>query len=166
MIGRIKNVMLSLPPHCNGIKKTKIGDVPVIESYTQWIIRWKYLVVLASLVTVVAATYGGQFLKFSNDYRMFFGEDNPQLLAFEKMQKTYNKNDNILFVITPKSGKVFSKDTLTVIQDITKEAWQVPYSTRVDSITNHQHTAAEEDDLIVEDLVLDPAVLTDQDRTY
>jgi len=135
----------------------------VIESYTRWIIRWKYLVVLASLVTVVAATYGGQFLKFSNDYRMFFGEDNPQLLAFEKMQKTYNKNDNILFVITPKSGKVFSKDTLTVIQDLTKEAWQVPYSTRVDSITNHQHTAADEDDLIVEDLVIDPDVLTEQD---
>ena len=135
----------------------------MIESYTRWIIRWKYLVVLASLVTVVAATYGGQFLKFSNDYRMFFGEDNPQLLAFEKMQKTYNKNDNILFVITPKSGKVFSKDTLTVIQDLTKEAWQVPYSTRVDSITNHQHTAADEDDLIVEDLVIDPDVLTEQD---
>jgi predicted RND superfamily exporter protein len=135
----------------------------VVESYTRWIIRWKYLIVLASLVTVIAATYGGQFLKFSNDYRMFFGEDNPQLLAFEKMQKTYNKNDNILFVITPKSGKVFSKDTLTVIQDLTKEAWQVPYSTRVDSITNHQHTAADEDDLIVEDLVIDPDVLTEQD---
>ncbi len=135
----------------------------MVESYTRWIIRWKYLVVLASLITVIAATYGGQFLKFSNDYRMFFGEDNPQLLAFEKMQKTYNKNDNILFVVTPKSGKVFSKETLTVIQDLTREAWQVPYSTRVDSITNHQHTAADEDDLIVEDLVLDPNVLTEQD---
>jgi len=135
----------------------------VIESYTRWIIRWKYLVVLASLVATFAATYGGQFLGFSNDYRMFFGEDNPQLLAFEKMQKTYNKNDNILFVITPSSGKVFSRETLTVIQDITKEAWQTPFSTRVDSITNHQHTAAEGDDLIVEDLVVDPDVLTESD---
>jgi len=120
-------------------------------------------VVLATLAVVFASTYGGQFLSFSNDYRMFFGEDNPQLLAFEKMQKTYNKNDNILFVITPKSGKVFSKDTLTVIQDITKEAWQVPFSTRVDSITNHQHTAAEGDDLVVEDLVINPDVLTESD---
>ncbi|RKZ66654.1 MAG: hypothetical protein DRQ44_06465 [Gammaproteobacteria bacterium] len=135
----------------------------MIESYTRWIIRWKYLVVLATLAVVFASTYGGQFLSFSNDYRMFFGEDNPQLLAFEKMQKTYNKNDNILFVITPKSGKVFSKDTLTVIQDITKEAWQVPFSTRVDSITNHQHTAAEGDDLVVEDLVINPDVLTESD---
>jgi len=119
--------------------------------------------VLASIAVVFAAAYGGQYLGFSNDYRMFFGENNPQLLAFEKMQKTFNKNDNILFVVTPNSGKVFSKDTLTVIKDITEEAWQIPFSTRVDSITNHQHTSAEEDDLIVDDLVVDPDALTDND---
>lgn len=135
----------------------------MIESYTRWIIRWKYLVVLASIAVVFAAAYGGQFLGFSNDYRMFFGDDNPQLIAFEKMQKTFNKNDNILFVVTPKSGKVFTRETLAVIKDLTKEAWQVPYSTRVDSITNHQHTSAEEDDLIVDDLVSDPNTLSDSD---
>lgn len=135
----------------------------MIESYTRWVIRWKYLVVLASIALAVAAAAGGQFLGFSNDYRMFFGDDNPQLLAFEKMQKTFNKNDNILFVVTPKSGKVFTAETLAVIKDITTEAWQIPYSTRVDSITNHQHTFAEEDDLIVDDLVPDPTALTDSD---
>ncbi len=135
----------------------------MIESYTRWIIRWKYLVVLIAIVLAFAAASGGRFLSFSNDYRMFFGEENPQLLAFEKMQATFNKNDNILFVVTPKSGKVFSKETLTVIKDITHEAWQVPFSTRVDSITNHQHTSAEEDDLIVDDLVVDPDTLTDSD---
>jgi len=135
----------------------------MIESYTRWIIRWKYLVVLASIAITFAAASGGQYLSFSNDYRMFFGEDNPQLLAFEKMQATFNKNDNILFVVTPKSGKVFSRNTLAVIKDLTEEAWQVPFSTRVDSITNHQHTTAEEDDLIVDDLVVDPDALTDSD---
>ena len=137
----------------------------MIESYTRWVIRWKYLLVLVSIVLALAAASGGRFLGFSNDYRMFFGDDNPQLLAFEKMQKTFNKNDNILFVVTPKSGKVFTPETLTVIQDITKEAWQIPYSTRVDSITNHQHTFAEEDDLIVDDLVSDPTALTVSDLT-
>ena len=135
----------------------------MVESYTRWVIRWKYLVVLASIALVFAAAYGGQFLGFSNDYRMFFGEDNPQLIAFEKMQKTFNKNDNILFVVTPKSGKVFSRETLAVIKDITEEAWQVPFSSRVDSITNHQHTTAVEDDLVVDDLVVEPATLTDSD---
>jgi len=33
---------------------------------------------------------------------------------------------------------------------MTNEAWQVPYSRRVDSITNYQHTFSEEDYLVVE----------------
>ena len=135
----------------------------MVETYTRWIIRWKYLVVLLSFTAVAAATYGAQFLGFSNDYRMFFSEDNPQLLAFEKMQRTFNKNDNILFVITPESGKVFSRETLTVIKDITEQGWQIPYSTRVNSITNYQHTTAEEDDLVVDDLVVEPSSLSDED---
>ena len=131
----------------------------MVELYTQIIIRWRYLVVLLTLVTVAVIGYGAQRLSFSNDYRMFFGPDNPQLLAFEKMQNTFNKNDNILFVITPKDGRVFTDETLAAIKDITEEAWQIPFSTRVDSITNYQHTVAEEDDLIVDDLVPDPAAL-------
>jgi predicted RND superfamily exporter protein len=135
----------------------------MIESYTRWIIRWRYLVVLVTIALTLAAASGGRFLGFSNDYRMFFGDENPQLLAFERMQATFNKNDNVLFVVTPKSGKVFTRDTLAVIKDLTEEAWQTPYSTRVDSITNHQHTTAEDDDLIVDDLVVDPDSLSDSD---
>ena len=132
----------------------------MVEAYTRWIIRWKYLVVVASFAVVAAALYGGQYLGFSNDYRMFFGDDNPQLLAFEKMQRTFNKNDNIMFVVTPKNGKVFTPDVLAAIQDLTEQAWQIPFSSRVDSITNFQYTYAEEDDLIVDDLVPDPNALS------
>ncbi len=135
----------------------------MVELYTHFIIRWRYLVLLLTIALVMIAGYGGQNLGFSNDYRMFFGPDNPQLLAFEKMQNTFNKNDNIMFVITPKDGKVFTVETLTAVKDITEEAWQIPFSTRVDSITNYQHTVAEEDDLVVDDLVPDPSILTSAD---
>ena len=135
----------------------------MVELYTRFIIRWRYVVILLTLAFVMIAGYGAQKLSFSNDYRMFFGPDNPQLLAFEKMQNTFNKNDNIMFVITPKDGKVFTVETLKAIKDITEEAWQIPFSTRVDSITNHQHTSAVEDDLSVDDLVVDPTLLTRED---
>ena len=135
----------------------------MVELYTRWIIRWRYLVVVLTVALVMLAGYGGRLLGFSNDYRMFFGADNPQLRAFDKMQNTYNKNDNILFVITPRSGKVFSVETLTAVKDITTEAWQIPYSSRVDSITNYQHTEADGDELIVDDLVPDPAALSEDE---
>lgn len=130
------------------------------ESFARFIIRWRYLVVLLTLVMVAALGYGGQKLAFSNDYRVFFGQENPQLLAFERMQNTFNKNDNISFVITPKDGQVFSVETLSAIKELTTEAWQIPFSTRVDSITNYQHTRATGDDLEVADLVADPASLS------
>jgi len=136
----------------------------MVELYTRWIIRWRYLVVVLTVALVMLAGYGGRLLGFSNDYRMFFGADNPRLRAFDKMQNTYNKNDNILFVITPRSGKVFSVETLTAVKDITTEAWQIPYSIRVDSVSNFQHTYAEGDDLIVEDLVTDAGSGTELQR--
>ena len=48
---------------------------------------------------------------------------------------------------------MFSPETLAAVGEMTERAWQLPFATRVDSITNFQHTKAEEDDLIVDDLV-------------
>ena len=135
----------------------------MLQAYTRWILRWRYAVVVLTLLLVGLAASGGRLLGFDNDYRMFFGEDNPQLLAFERMQNTFNKNDNILFVVTPADGRVFSRSTLSVIRQITEQAWQIPFSTRVDSVTNYQHTTAEGDDLIVDDLAPDPDNMSDAD---
>lgn len=69
-------------------------------------------------------------------------------------------------MVAPRDKQVFSQSTLAAIQDITEQAWQIPYSIRVDSITNFQHTRAEEDDLIVDDLVTEPESLTVNDLAY
>ncbi|MCI5122153.1 MAG: RND family transporter, partial [Candidatus Electrothrix sp. AUS4] len=61
-----------------------------------------------------------------------------------------------------KSKNVFSRDVLTAVQDLTERAWKLPYSSRVDSLTNYQHTKVEGDELIVESLVGDAAQLTDE----
>ncbi len=133
------------------------------KGFAEWIIKRRYLLFLAAVLLVGAAASGGRFLSFSADYRVFFGEENPQLKAFEALQNTYTKNDNVLIVLASKSGKVFTRETLAVVEQLTKEAWQIPYSIRVDSITNFQHTYAIEDDLVVEDLVMNAAGLSDDD---
>jgi len=106
------------------------------------------------------AGMGAQKLEFKNDYRVFFSEENPQLTAFESMQKIYAKSDNVSFVVVPKDGNVFTQAHLSALKDLTKASWQVPYSTRVDSVTNFQYTYAEEDDMIVEDLVMSTKNIT------
>jgi predicted RND superfamily exporter protein len=120
-------------------------------------------VILVSLSIAFFAASGAQNLVFKSDYRVFFGEDNPQLVAYESMQKVYSKSDNVSFVVVPKDGNVFTVEHLEALKTLTKKSWQVPYSTRVDSVTNFQHTYAEEDDMIVEDLVMNTSQLTAND---
>lgn len=129
------------------------------EKLFSFVLRRPFLVLLASIVLVMVAASGAQKLVFKSDYRVFFSPENPQLIAYESMQNTFNKSDNVSFIVIPAEGDVFTPDTLGVINQITSAAWQVPYSTRVDSITNFQHTWAEEDDMIVEDLVFEDAEL-------
>lgn len=129
------------------------------KQYAEWLVRWRYLALLVSVLAMMAAGYGAQFLGFSADYRVFFSDENPQLQAFENLQNTYTKTDNILFVLAPKDGQVFTPQTLAAVEYLTERAWQLPYSIRVDSISNFQHTYGEADDLIVEDLVENAAQL-------
>lgn len=124
-----------------------------IMRYAWLMIRFRWLVILVCLAAAAGFASGGQFLGFSTDYRVFFSKENPQLNAFEAMQQVYTKDDNILFVLQPKEGEVFTEKTLRAVQDLTEQSWQLPYSRRVDSITNFQHSYAEGDDLTVEDLV-------------
>ncbi len=135
----------------------------MIERYGQWIIHWRYFVVLATVVLVGLTTFGFP-LKFDTDYRVFFSKENPQLVAFEDLQNTYTKNDNVMFVLAPEDGQVFTNKTLDAVEWLTNESWQIPYSIRVDSISNFQHTYAEEDDLIVEDLITDALSLSQEER--
>lgn len=128
----------------------------------EWILRHRFLVILTTLVAIFAAAYGARLLIFKSDYRVFFGPENPQLQAFERMQKTFAKSDNVIFLLAPENGDVFTEQSLQLVKDITEAAWQLPHSSRVDSITNFQHIYAEGDDLIVEDLVLDAEGLTPQ----
>lgn len=109
--------------------------------------------IFGSLVLVFGLAFGAKNLTVSSDYRYFFGKDNPQRIAFENLQDVYSKDDSILYIITPKDGVVFKKDTLRAIQVLTDKSWKLPYATRVDSISNFQHSVALEDDLSVGDLV-------------
>jgi predicted RND superfamily exporter protein len=124
--------------------------------------RRPWLVIGLALLTVAAATSGARFLEFSNNYRVFFSPDNPELVAFEDFQDTYTKNDNIVFVVQPAEGTVFTPRLADALETLTAEAWKIPYAIRVDSITNFQHSWANGDDLTVEDLIRDGAGLTEE----
>ena len=118
-----------------------------------WIIAARWPIIAVALVLVGIAASGTAFLEFSADHRIYFAKDNPQLLAQEAMEDTYTKGSNIFFAVVSADRDATSALGLEATAWLTEQSWQFPYATRVDSITNFQHTTADGDDILVRDLV-------------
>jgi len=144
--------------------KSSSGVSPFLQKYAGLVIRYRWLMILVPLVLTLLLAGGARFLSFGSNYRLFFSGENPELTAFEELQDTYTKTDNILFVVKPKDGSdVFTRETAAAIEELTAAAWTIPYAIRVDSVTNFQHSWADGDDLTVEDLIEDAASLSEDE---
>lgn len=130
----------------------------LILNFSRFVTAHPWWILLIVIIAVSSMGAGLVKLEFDNDYRVYFSKENPQLQAFNAIQNTYNKSDSVLFVLQPEDGNVFTSKTLQAIKTLTEKSWQLPYSSRVDSVTNFQHTQADEDELLVADLVVDPFV--------
>ncbi|MGB0495566.1 MAG: efflux RND transporter permease subunit [Kangiellaceae bacterium] len=133
-----------------------------MESYSNFILKNKWVVVFLSLILVAIAGMGTEKLKFRSEYKTFFEEDNVQLTNFLGLQDIYSKSDNVAFIVAPANGNVFTQETLTAIWELTNEAWFITHNSRVDSITNFQYSYADGDELIIEDLLLEADMLNSE----
>lgn len=131
------------------------GIAKLSKVFIDAVVTHPVVFLVASIVLLVAIAMGLPRLEFSNDIRVFFSPENPDLQAYEAMEQTYSKSTNVLMVVSPRDPEatLFTRESLEGLVWLTEEAWQTPYSRRVDSLTNFQHSYADGDDLVVEDLV-------------
>ncbi|WP_411572370.1 efflux RND transporter permease subunit [Vibrio sp. TH_r3] len=137
----------------NSPYKTSSAQRTHLLRWLEWPVRMPWWALISCVILIVSAVVGGKNLYFRGDYNIFFDNNNPQLLAFEEIQARFAKTDSLAIVIGPNDGDIFTESTLKLIQELTDSAWQTPYSSRVDSLSNYQHTEAFEDDLLVQDLI-------------
>lgn len=131
------------------------------NGFGTWVVARRWWIIISTIAIVTIIAFGMRYLTFDNDSRIYFSPDNPQLQALQLLENTYSKDDNILLALAPKDGNVFTRQSLAAIIELSKACWQIPYSSRVDSLSNFQYSRAEGDDLIVEDLVNNPENLSD-----
>ena len=134
-----------------------------LERYTDAVLRYRWLVVALATLVMLAITAGVRFITVTNDYRILFGEDNPQLAAFDALENTYSASKAVLIAVAPRDGSVFTREALGAVEELTEAAWRAPYSSRVNSLTNYTHSEALDDDLVVAPLVDDASSLSDAD---
>lgn len=132
-----------------------------ITAFAQAIIRFRLPVLIGCLLTSIVLAAGVTKIDFSSDYRVFFDAQNPQLSAYDALQNAYQKDESILLVVAPKTGSIFTPAVLSAVRSLTDGAWQLPFATRVTSLTNFQHSEARDDDIAVDSLVPSRATITD-----
>jgi uncharacterized protein len=127
---------------------------PWLQRYVDTLVKFRFLVLLLVVAACIAVSTGQSKVGFSSDYHYYFGSPSPVIAAMEELESNYAQSDSIYMAITPTAGgSVFTNDALAAVEAITEQAWKIPFATRVDSISNFQHTRAEQDDLNVADLV-------------
>ncbi|MEM7616930.1 MAG: MMPL family transporter [Pseudomonadota bacterium] len=125
------------------------------KSIAVFSVKRKWLTIFLCMILTFIGGFGSQYLKFTGDYQVFFSEGNPSLQRFLNFEAMYGKSDNINFIIISKNGNIYQPEVIRAVHEITNEAWNIPFVSRVDSLTNFQHSYAEGDELIVEDLIFD-----------
>jgi predicted RND superfamily exporter protein len=128
----------------------------------EWIVARRWWLIVATVILVLVTASGLWFISIDSDLRVFFAEKDPRLQELEKLENIYTKTESIIIIVDPEHGDVFTRNTLGAVKSLTEACWQIPLSSRVDSITNFQFTTAKRDELIVRDFISDPEALREQ----
>lgn len=111
-----------------------------------------YSIVTVALFVVISGI-GMHKLNFASDYKIFFDENDTELLRLEQLQGEFNRTENVFIMLEPKSGSIYTRDNIKLVFELTQALWKVPYTSRVDSITNYPHSSAMGDDIVIEEFV-------------
>lgn len=132
-----------------------------VQSVLWFVVNHPVRLLLVTVLLALVTGAGLQHASINNSDRALFARDNPGLQQLEAVESRFTKDDSVVIIVRPHDGDVFTRRNLTLLSELTEQAWTIPHTQRVDSLTNFQHTEVDGDDLNVTDLVSDPDQLSD-----
>ncbi len=123
-----------------------------MDCYAKWILARPWFVFSISLLLIFIISAGIAGLEFRSDARIFFSDENPELLELEKFEEKYGRENTLIFIVSAKKGDLFTPSKLQALTTLTDKAWAMPHTKRVDSVTNFQRVVAQGDDVVIDHL--------------
>lgn len=117
--------------------------------------------ILICLILLGMAASGLGRLTLSSDTRVFFSPEGRSLQTLTAFEQKYGQDNSVLMVVAAKDKRIADAAFFNALAELTAEAWKLPYSTRVSSLTNFPNVTSDADSFNVEELVSDPDSLTD-----
>jgi len=123
------------------------------ENLSKFIIKHRIFFIFSCLVLVLILGRGITSVVFDPDMERFFPKGHSATSLSYEIDETFIRTDNIVIAINAKNNSIFTKKTLSLIESLTEKSWTVPYSIRVDSLTNYSYVRSVDDDLLVEPFI-------------
>ena len=134
-----------------------------MERFAEFVVNNRIKVAIVTMLLAFGVFAGIPHLKLDTDGRVFMAADNPDKIRLDRFEQEFAKDDNLAIIIVPADGEVFTPRTLGAIGAMTEDLWNLPYVRLVNSITRFQNTYADGDMMVVEDLVPEPDMVTDEE---
>ena len=116
-------------------------------------VTYRKTVIFTALTFSILLIAGVPKFEIDASVKRYIGEDAPVVEHLNFLEAQYIEDSNVLLMVKPRSGSIFTSEMLAVVAEMTERAWQIPNIRRVDSLANFQHTSVDGDELIVEELV-------------
>jgi len=123
-----------------------------MDCYAKWILARPWFVFSISLLLIVIISAGIAGLEFRSDARVFFSDENPELLELERFEEKYGRENTLVFIVSARTGDLFTPSKLKALTALTDKAWAMSHTKRVDSVTNFQRVVARGDDIVIDHL--------------
>ena len=133
------------------------------RAWAQWVMNHRITSIVVVILGAMLLAMGAKDAQFSANQRDFFKANDTNLGNLIQIEEDYTSDKNVMVLVEPHNRNVFTPDTLKAIQQLTEFGWSIPYSQRVESLSNHLYTRVDGDDLLVEFLVEDVDALTPQE---
>ena len=123
------------------------------KDFAKLLIKYRYLSIGLVLIVVCILATGLTKLTFNPDLETYFPEGHPAVIRYNEIDDMFIPTDNLIIAVHSNEGTLFNGDSLKVIEELTRKSWTIPYSVRVDSLTNYSYVKSVNDDLIVEPFI-------------
>ena len=123
------------------------------KDFAKLLIKYRYLSIGLVLIVVCLLATGLTKLTFNPDLETYFPEGHPAVIRYNEIDDMFIPTDNLIIAVHSNEGTLFNGDSLKVIEELTRKSWTIPYSVRVDSLTNYSYVKSVNDDLIVEPFI-------------
>lgn len=133
----------------------------LIQLWADVVINRRIPIIVLTVLLIPALLLTGRPIPFDNTTDRYFVEGDPTLADFDVLLDLFGDNEYLIigFENLDPHGDILTPDVIDAIDRLTRFLESQPAVTQVRSLVNHQYIHADGDDLRIDDLVEDPAVL-------